>query len=304
MKIIIFGNFGRSWDGSLCDEENIAYALEGLGHKIIRAQRGENEPDGTADFVIISQWNGYQAGLTQALSEKYNCPIIYWAFDYQWESHEGWHFDLAKGADLFLSCELAHAHEYINMGANFKWFPQAFAPDFMTEIESKYEKDIDVLFTGTLLPQAVFRRRLITEVDKNFNLTVCSMTGDAWRQEGIKNVLPPAVDDDLSAMISRAKINLSVDMFTGIDGCWSDRNAQIMASGGFCLYKHAPMSVLEFRDGVVYFNTIEDCLDKIKYYLEHETERLSIARRGKELAIKATDRAKQLITLLENYEIH
>ena len=32
MKILSIGNFGHGWDGSICDEEHIAGALEELGH--------------------------------------------------------------------------------------------------------------------------------------------------------------------------------------------------------------------------------------------------------------------------------
>ncbi len=31
MRILSIGNFGRSWDGSICDEEHIAKALEDMG---------------------------------------------------------------------------------------------------------------------------------------------------------------------------------------------------------------------------------------------------------------------------------
>lgn len=60
MRILSVGNFGLGWDGSVCDEEHIATALEQLGHTVSRLQR-ESQWTITDDFdfTLISQWDGY-----------------------------------------------------------------------------------------------------------------------------------------------------------------------------------------------------------------------------------------------------
>jgi hypothetical protein len=98
MRVLSLGNFTTGWDGSICDEEHIASALEELGHSVHRHQREENAqyiihpiPD-NYDFILIAQWDGYPQTLigngqempfVAALKTNYSAPIVYWAFDYQ-----------------------------------------------------------------------------------------------------------------------------------------------------------------------------------------------------------------------------
>lgn len=67
----------------------------------------------------------------------------------------------------------------------------------------------------------------------------------------------------------------------------SDRLLRILGSGTFCLsYKHPEMEEdYENYKHLVYFETIEDLINKIDYYLEHEEERKQIAENGRQLVL-------------------
>ena len=72
-----------------------------------------------------------------------------------------------------------------------------------------------------------------------------------------------------------------------------------MAAGGFLLEQHCIDIDKWFDIGkeCVTYNTNEDCLTKIKYYLEHEDERKQIALEGQKSAHKKhkyIDRIKQV----------
>lgn len=60
------------------------------------------------------------------------------------------------------------------------------------------------------------------------------------------------------------------------------RVLDIMACGGFALTNRQPEITEYFEDGreVVTFGSLEECLDKIGYYLEHDEERRMIAAAG------------------------
>ncbi len=303
MKILSIGNFGTSWDGSICDEKHIAEALKDLGHKVIEMQRESLHFSLSEefDFILIAQWSGYPIQVCQKLKQSYHCPVIYWAFDYQFDSQEQWHFEMAKEADLFLSKELNNKEFYKSIGANFHWLSQDFAPEFLKK-KAKFKKEYEVVFTGTYLPQAVFRNQLLKEIDKNFDLHIFTVTPDLYQKDGFKNVHPPILDEGLIDLYSRTKINLSCD-WKQAEGYWSDRNAQIMACGGFVLNKYVSPQEIVFHDKIVYFNQIKECLEKIDYFLKNEKEREEIAFKGYKYAqknLKVKNRVNQLLTIVEN----
>lgn len=308
MNILSIGNFEYGWDGSICDEEHIAQALENLGHKVYRVAR-HMSPNKTMwqekmDFVLISQWDGYPENNIETLKKLYNCPIIYWAFDYQADGQE-WHERLVAGSDLYLSKRIADS-KY----PNWRWLSQDFAPEFLkphydwqtVEYSKKPEKEIDVLFTGSYLPWANERTELLRAIDSRFNLVIHSFTPDRWKDRGLRNVNGPIMDAGLPELYSKAAINISID-HTIEAGYWSDRNAQIMCCGGFVLFKYVPMSEARFGDNIAYFNTEQQMLDKIRYYLDAPQEREALEQRGLEYAqrnLKVTNRVKDLLTIYEN----
>ena len=301
MKILSIGNFGTGWDGSICDEEHIAKALEDMGHEVGRYQREDaNEhvaiPIGYYNLVLIAQWDGYPEQFMEVISQL-QCLVVYWAFDYQPDGQE-WHERLVRGADIYLSKRLADS-KY----PNWHWLSQDFAPMFLNKVPFEVKKDIDVLFTGSYLDWATERNEIVKAVDEKFNLTVHSVTTDEWTKQGIKNSLGPAMDASLPELIARAKINLSID-HTIEAGYWSDRNAQIMACGGFVLFRYIPMSEVAFHDNIEYFNSKEDCLGKIEAYLEVPKFCENIAEMGYKYArfnLMVKNRVEDMLIIVEQY---
>lgn len=259
MNILIIGNFSTGWDGSICDELHIASALEDLGHGVTRLQRGVNMAvaPNLYDFTLIAQWDGY--GDVSHLSH----PLVYWAFDYQADGQE-WHEKLIKESDLYLSKRIADS-KY----PNWQWLSQDFSPPFLAPHKSaikgvKRKKDIDVLFTGSYLPWAEERNKTLQAIDDKFNLVIHSVNG--W-PETFKDVRGPVMDDALPELISRTRINISID-HTIERGYWSDRNSQILACGGVVLFRHIPLSETVFKDHVFYFNNEKECLGMIERALQ------------------------------------
>lgn len=300
MNIVTIGNFEHGWDGSICDEEHIAGVLEKMGNTVQRVSRNSIALNGLPEsidfpnFVLIAQWDGYPVDFMQTLREKYKCLIIYWAFDYQADGQE-WHEHLVNGADLYLSKRFADI-KY----PNWRWFSQDFAPSFLdkhqggvVEVSNEelkaitkghmavpgVEKDIDVLFTGTYLDFATERNETLKAVDDKFNLEIHTVNADAWKAAGFKNVQGPVMDEQLPALIARAKVNLSID-HTQEAGYWSDRNAQIMACGGFALFRYVPLSETVFRRHVGYFFSPESAVAQIQNWLDNDDARESIAQMG------------------------
>lgn len=289
MNILMLGNFeGRGWDGSITDENHIADALEELGHGVTRTQRQESlefKPD-MWDMTLIAQWDGYK--------ELVNLPhpVVYAAFDYQADGQE-WHEQLIEQADLYLSKRIAD-FKY----PNWQWWSQDFAPSFLDKYSLPIEKDIDVLFTGSYLPWATERNETLKAVDEKFNLVIHSV--NEW--PGFKDQRGPIMDEGLPELYARAKVILSID-HTIEAGYWSDRNAQIMACGGFVLFRYVPLSRSIFCDHIAYFHDVEDCLYRLEQLLERPQEDLdNVAEGGYRHShehMMVEDRVKELITIVE-----
>lgn len=80
---------------------------------------------------------------------------------------------------------------------------------------------------------------------------------------------------------SRINLNLSLrSIHTGIPL----RVLDIMACGGFVLSNRQPEieEYFEIDREIVVFDSLEDCMEKIEYYLSHEEERAQIAKAGQE----------------------
>ena len=288
MKILVIGNFGYGWDGSVCDEEHIAGVLEQLGHEVMRWQRedfiGYKENVYNADFTLVAQWDGYPKDLWQYLPGK----IVYWAFDYQADGQE-WHETLVKQADLYLSKRIADS-KY----PNWQWLSQDFAPNFLDKYKGSIKQDIDVLFTGSYLPWATERNETLKAVEDKFNLVIHSV--NEW--PGFKDVRPPIMDDGLPELYARAKVILSID-HTIEAGYWSDRNAQIMACGRRPLFRYVPLSESTFHNNVDYFYSVEDCLEQIQHILyDLRPEVLEEASYNASRQLKVTQRVGDLLTIV------
>lgn len=304
MNILVVGNFGVGWDGSICDEEHIAAALEELGHTVYRVQREQASgiplTDDLPDFTLIAQWDGY--GDISHLPK----PLVYWAFDYQ-DKGQDWHERLVNMADLYLSKPFSDSFH-----KNWRWCSQDFAPSFLDKWEEpisveKYEqppleKDIDVLFTGSWVPweSGQDRVKMLKAVEQNFNLQINSVTPEKWREEGFKNVEGPVMDDALPGLIARAKINFSMDHVYA-PGYWSDRNAQIMSCGGFVAFRYVPFSEATFGSHIANFYDEKTCIDTIEYYLMNDEEREAIAINGYHYAkenLSVVNRVHQMLTIV------
>jgi len=298
MKALLIGNFGHGWDGSICDEENVARSLETMGHQVIRWQREQFESylskADSYDFTLIFQWDGYPENFPKRLPH----PIVYWAFDYQKQDQE-WHNSLIDGADIYISKRYADV-----VYPNWHWGPD-FAPDFLVQYPwhrdgRPIEKDIDVLFTGSWLPWAEERNQTLALLNEKFNLVVYSSFPDQWPPE-FENVHRGIHDHELPSLIARAKVNLAVD-HTIETGYWSDRAAQIIACGGFVLQRYVAPMESYFHAAVAYYYGLHDVESQVKWWLEHDEDREVFQRTAYQFSdlFKAEARVGDILTIIRS----
>lgn len=105
--------------------------------------------------------------------------------------------------------------------------------------------------------------------DRNFSLP------------GLTNHGPVDNYREMPIIFGQSKINLNISLRSILSGI-PQRAFDIMGSGGFLLsnYQNDFLDFFTPGEDFVFYESKSDLLDKIDYYLTHETERIQIARNG------------------------
>lgn len=151
--------------------------------------------------------------------------------------------------------------------------------------EDYFAKPEDILLAAVLEKKVTVeeRRILLTEVIKrfaHFRIYTSSDTGNLPELAGCNHGIVD-YNTQMPLVFENSRINLNISLRSIHSGI-PLRVLDIMACGGFVLSNWQPEIKENFEEGVeiVTFESLEECLDKISYYLIHEEERRQIARRG------------------------
>lgn len=111
---------------------------------------------------------------------------------------------------------------------------------------------------------------------------------------------PVQVGEATSFIYAGTKINLNIAL-KGIEGGTTQRIMDIMGAGGFVLTNYCEETAELFEEDkeIVMFRTLEELIQKVDYYLEHEEEREQIARAGHEKAMNDYTYEKKIKKLLD-----
>jgi len=117
--------------------------------------------------------------------------------------------------------------------------------------------------------------------------------------------ISPVVGADYRKALSGVKIALCFLSKLNRD-TYTRRNFEIPATGAFMLSEYSQDLSSLFEEGkeVEFFRSKEEMLDKIKYYLSHDAERLAIARLGRDRVLRdghdVTARMKHMMDIIGN----
>ena len=130
------------------------------------------------------------------------------------------------------------------------------------------------------------RKAVVVELSKNFDFKLYSSSTTKKHPE-IQNM--GAVDFRKTAplVFHQSKVNVYVTpraITTGIPL----RVLEIMSCQGFVLTNYQEDLENEFQEGkeIIMYRSLEDLIEKTRYYLEHEDERLAIAKAGYEKVMR------------------
>lgn len=194
-------------------------------------------------------------------------PNVYWASD----THLGfdYRFEKAKKFDRVFCAQKQAAIDFKRMGIEAEWMPHAFEPNAYHDIStgaptpfSYASKDHDVCFVGH-----VNSENRIDFLDRMFREFPNFFFGQRRFQ-------------DAARIYAKSKICLNVSMKEDLNM----RCFEVMGAGGFLLTDYVPYIEELFEDGkhLVLYRSVDEAVDKAKYYLSHDSEREKIAQAGYE----------------------
>lgn len=175
----------------------------------------------------------------------------------------------------------------------YNFIEEVLTPDIIAELQrvSPYRSTP----SGTETPEYIYsnyfidrkltsieRQRLLSAVAKHCQLKLYTLNRNAV----IPNAVNMGVADYYSEMpyvFANSKINLNITL-RSIQSGIPLRAMDIMGAGGFLLTNFQADFLDYFipNEDFVYYESEEDLIDKVNYYLSHEKERLEIAHNGHE----------------------
>lgn len=315
LRINMVGNFTSNMIGEIADETHLVRELRALGHEVRECPRdiwkaavdGHSNPDWegrlpeSADINIICKWHHFSSEeYINKLRTHTGAPVVYWTWDYM-DYDLGWHTRMAQASDLFLTNEGGRIAEIESWGIKVQYFPFDVSDGQFNKLVG-VKKEYDVVFFGSCFDKGD-RKQFITEINKQVKVKVFGHNWQGWRELGI-DASPAVFGQDYVREVARAKIILGMNVNDHCWGYWSNRIGKVLTLGGFLLQRFVPGMELVIGDGAEYFDTPEEAIEKINYYLKNENKREEIANKGYTIGrahFTSEVRMKQLSLLLERY---
>lgn len=226
---------------------------------------------GLPDVALVEEWRArIRNGLQKA-------KIVMWYGD--WRANLELKCNMPEIDCMFASNDASAEYykknwkvprfEYLPLGASIK------------KPEYKEKFDFPVVFIGQkfLLGWKQERAVKLQRIEEAVGLTI--LNGDAQQNPDLRSKIMQEVPN----IYFSSKITIDMSHFSGIQGYTSNRCWIIPACGGFAISEYWPGCEEFFPEGTrVWFKTIEEAIEKIKYYLAHDEEREKIRLAGLENA--------------------
>lgn len=201
--------------------------------------------------------------------------------------------DLLKSYDCFFTVARGQVENLRSKGVNAFFVPEGFDISLGRYHPMQIKPyRYDVCFMGQVGQKSVHTERLplLNKVAENFDN--CCFYGPLYQLgnpiDKFHKKRPTYNDTEHNYACSHSKINIGHSGWPHIDGYFSARNYRILGAGGFLLANHSK-NIEEFfipNKEIVLYDSINDCIDKIRYYLKNDNERIEIAINGQERVLK------------------
>jgi hypothetical protein len=254
--------------------------------KAITTVMDEQYNDIQPDFVFLSRQSWFEEF---ALKHKGQVPIAAWNVDVRYHPEEEWAglHGLMRACSHWFTIAGGNVSWYRkNINPNTHWLSEAIDPsvhrppnkkehtEAINTLKDKMFGSCDVSFAGSLDGSHVGppeRLELLRNIHGKYRVKLWGNTP--------RNYL---VNMDHSLMAFFSPINLGHSGWPLVALSQSARDYRVIGAEGFLLTNHCRAYEEWLISGKHFdtYSTIEECLDKIEYYLSHPKERKQIAKEG------------------------
>ncbi len=258
------------------------HAMRNLGHEVVHLS-SEALPEEPFDLYLWVDWG--EDSLVNSLpykpiSIKDLHPSVYICSD----THIGYEYRLNKAKEFdFVFCnQLRGVSEFARDGVKANWLPHAVEPQAYPNYPRAIQK-YDLTFIGFVS----FQKRA-EMLDRMFREFPNFWYGQRFFEE-------------CAEIFRKSKIVFNTAAVDDVNM----RMFETMATGSFLLTEYLPTIGKIFEDGrhLVTYRTLDEAVEKAKYYLDHDEEREAIAKAGMEhtLAFHTyQDRFAEVLCLIEH----
>ena len=214
-------------------------------------------------------------------------------------SKHGWlrFFKAIPEYDLHFVKRPSDVDQYKKMGAKrVETILYGYSEDlFYPDSDAASVEPRDVVFIGTALDERVpFLEKLVCELGVEVHIY-----GNLWEKTEIGLKFPhllhgPAYADNYRKVLCQAKIGLGFVSHSNLDD-YTCRTFEIPACGTLLLAETTAYQKTLLKEGIeaAFFDTPQDCKDKIAYYLSNDSERNKVSQAGCE-RVKAFSARKMM----------
>jgi len=263
------------------------------------------------DILFIIKGNEIRPHILKEIKSKYSyIKLISWSQDdmYAWHNRSLYYTLGLKYYDLVVTQKSYNIKELKSIGAKKILFQnKAFSKDIHFRQECSKKNNHDVVFIG--YPENERNEYMKYLANNGITIHIYGYP-HVWKKLKYKiehkNIIihnKSLEGIDYAATLSCAKISLCFLRKINRD-LQTSRSIEIPACGGFMIAERTEEHKKLFEEGkeAVYFDTKEELLEKVKYYLEHEEERKQIAKAGYERtrnsAYSYDDRVEEIIKVI------
>jgi len=259
-------------------------------------------------FPLATDIDMYERALAKRNNKDYRCDISFVGGLYNGSKNRLLHTRLSEYAEGYVEGIIEAQKEICGYNLIRDTLPLSIADEIVEKcnivLNDSYTTDVVQMAADAINMKLTARDReeVLDCLAKRFGVTLYSNSElPATLKRNRKLICKGVVDywDEMPLVFRNSKINLNITSRT-IEAGIPQRVFDILACKGFCLTNYQPEIAELFEDGkeLVMYTDEEDALRKVEYYLEHDEERIQIAKAGNEKAKVYYDIKVRIIELL------
>jgi spore maturation protein CgeB len=272
-------------------------AFQRLGHQAswikylkLKSYLGEKAATAVVDKLMsitkpdLLFFHGRDISYDLLLRAKKRMPVVMYYDDCIKGSSRSFEEVVKQGrqADIMYLTNRGEVAQYRERGVNARFITGGCDPTAHRMVacpDKSYQSE--VAFIGR--PNTPERVECVQALAQKFDL---KLWGSGWREYGLSAVATDVYAAQYRKICAGAKIVLGWNIDPTVELYFSNRTWYTLGCGGFLLTAYCPCLEELFgrSQELDWFESLEECCEKIEYYLAHEDERRKIAAAGFRLA--------------------